>query len=120
MTQLQLKGLEVCNFKCLTDCPVPPGTYADTDCIWDDPLIGMFDRIEYSEFELWRDEHGELACPEPKDPSQTRCPRCFSTKFVIGYPYMECRHCGYSEPLIDFPISHYYHLALTQEFNDNS
>ena len=52
---------------------------------------------------------------EPEDPLQTRCPRCLSTKIDIGYPYIKCLNCEYNEPLIDFPISHYYHLAMLQE-----
>jgi len=104
-----------CNHKCLTECPIP-----GQDCYWDDPLIGMFDLVEYPEFFWWRFERifGDsneflIITPdmmdeyfkEPEDPLQTRCPRCFSTQFIIGYPYMECKNCGYKEPLIDFPMS---------------
>lgn len=117
--QLQLKGLEICNFKCRTECPIPPGRY-QSNCIWDDPLMGMFDLFQYPEHTFWRWDHEELVRPEPVDPLQTRCPRCFSTEFIIGYPYIECKNCGYNEPLIDFPISQYFHLALLQEVRNNS
>ena len=70
--------------------------------------------IEYPEFFWWRIDH--LVQPEPDDPMQYRCPRCFSTKIDVSYPYIQCLHCGYDEPLIDFPISHDFHLAFTKEF----
>lgn len=114
--QLMFPGLEgyICTFKCLTYCPLAPGE----DCLWDDPPIGMFDLVEYPEFFWWRFEQifgvtkeeleitpdvMEEYFKEPEDPLQTRCPRCFSTQVTIGYPYIECRNCGYNEPLIDFP-----------------
>ncbi len=118
--QFQLKGLENCNFKCLTDCPVPPGSYRDSDCIYDDPDPNIFDRVEYPEFFWWRfdqifcDYNGDLLIlpdmmdeyfKEPEDKTQTRCPRCYSAHVDVGYPYIQCSHCGYNEPLIDFPIS---------------
>lgn len=102
------------------------------DCLWDDPDTGMFELVEYPEFFWWRfeqvfgDSHEFLEITpdimdeyfkEPEDPTQTRCPRCLSTQVVIGYPDIECRHCGYNEPLIDFPISLSYHLALEKMFN---
>ena len=120
MTQLQLSGLEKCNFQCLTNCPMAP---LGKDCLWDDPDIGMFDLVEYPEFFFWRIIHTEEECgikhTEPKDPMQTRCPRCLSTEVVIGYPHIECQHCSYNESLIDFPISHYFHSALKKEYGDN-
>ncbi len=112
--QLQLKGLEICNFKCLTRCPLPPGRY-EPNCIWDDPDIGMFDFYQYPEYTFWREDHEELVRPEPIDPMQTRCPRCFSVQVIIGYPYIECKHCGYNQPLVDFPISEYYHLLYKEQ-----
>ena len=113
MVQLQLPGLEKCNFQCLTNCPMEP---LGKDCLWDDPEIGMFDLVEYPEFFFWQWEHKSLVRPEPKDPLKTRCPRCFSTKVTIGYPLIECKNCGWNEALIDFPISHYFHLALLEEY----
>lgn len=101
-----------CSFQCLTNCPLPPGAY-EPNCIWDDPDIG--EPIEYPEHTFWRWDHEELVELEPENPLQTRCPRCFSTRVIIGYPYIECRNCGYNEALMDFPISRYYHLALLQE-----
>ena len=88
---------------------------------------GCWDKVEYPEFFWWRFEQifgGSneflIITPdmmdeyfkEPDDPMQSRCPRCYSTKVSFGYPHIICLHCGYNEPLIDFPISHYYHLAL--------
>ena len=101
--QHTIPGLEdyVCTFQCLTHCPFPSG-----DCPWDDPLIGMFDKVEYPEFFFWRVNH-EDECSikhiEFEDPMQTRCPRCLSLEVVVSYPYIECQHCEYNEPLIDFP-----------------
>lgn len=79
---------------------------------------GVWDKVEYPEFFWWRDDNKKLVRPEPKDPIQSRCPRCYSTKIAIGYPNIKCQNCGLCEPLIDFPISHYYHLASAQEFNE--
>lgn len=100
-SQAVLPGLEgyVCTFECLTHCPLAP----DGGCFWDDPAIGMYDEVEYPEFTWWRILHEELVRPEPEDSTQTRCPRCFSTKVTIGRLYIECRNCGYNEVLIDFP-----------------
>lgn len=118
-----------CFWKCLR-CPFP-----DEDCIWDDPDMGEFDLVEYPKFFDWRfeqvfggsDEFLEITpdlmdeyFKEPKDPLQTRCPRCLSIEVIVGYPYIECQHCGYNEPLIDFPISYSMHLALEKENNDKS
>ena len=91
---------------------------------------GCWERVEYPEFFGWRfnqifgnskefliitpdmmDEYFK----ELEDPTQTRCPRCLSVNVNVGYPYIECQHCGYNEPLIDFPISEYTHLAFLQE-----
>lgn len=33
------------------------------------------------------------------------CPKCGSNRITIGYPDIRCFSCGYSEPLIDFPMS---------------
>jgi len=114
-SQHPLSGFEdyVCTFQCLTHCPFPDG-----DCIWNDPDIGCYDLVEYPEFFQWRfqqifgNSNEPLVItpdmmdeyfPEPKDPTQQRCPRCLSTEVVIGYIYIKCRHCGYNEPLVDFP-----------------
>lgn len=120
-----------CNWKCLTDCPIPDG-----DCYWDDPDIGTFDLVEYPEFFWWRFEQvfGDskeflIITPdmmdeyfkEPDDPITTRCRRCLSAEVIIGYPSMECKNCGYNEPLIDFSMSEDFYLAFEQgEFNDKS
>ena len=124
--QKPLVGLEdyVCTSQCLTHCPFPDG-----DCMWDDPDIGMFDLVVYPEFFCWRfnkifgdsDEFLEITpdmmdkyFKEPDDPMQSRCPRCYSTKIIIGYPDIKCLNCNLEEPLIDFPISYDYHLALKE------
>ena len=102
-TQTVIPGLEgyTCTFECLTHCPLAP----DGGCFWDDPSIGAFDEIEYPEFFWWRENNGKLVRPEPKNPLQTRCPRCLSTKIVVSYLYIECRNCNYNESLMDFPCS---------------
>lgn len=108
--QAPLPGLEdyVCTFKCLTHCPLPPGR----DCIWDDPGAPFngfdddFDALfeaEFPDFSWWREFNEELVRREPKDPTQTRCRRCWSIKVDVGYPYIQCRNCGYNEPLVDYP-----------------
>lgn len=45
-----------------------------------------------------------------------KCPQCGSSRIRIGYPHIECLACGWSEPLIDFPISWDCHRAYCQEF----
>ena len=44
------------------------------------------------------------------------CPRCKSNKVGVGYPDISCPSCGWSEPLIDFPISWGFHRAYCLEF----
>ncbi len=106
---------ESCNFKCLTNCPMEP---LGKDCLWDDPDYPILDDLSLEEcYALWRDFNKSLAQPEPTSPMQTRCPRCFSIQVTIGYPYIECKNCGLNEPLVDFPISRYYHLALQHLFS---
>lgn len=39
----------------------------------------------------------------------SRCPKCGSPGIRLGYPDMYCLRCGWSEPLIDFPISWDWH-----------
>lgn len=73
---------------------------------------GVVDFVVYPEFFWWRENNEAKVQVEPNNPIQTRCPRCFSVRVSTGYPYIKCLHCGYNEPLIDFPISSYYHLAL--------
>ena len=95
---------------------------------------GAWDKVEYPEFFEWRFEQifGDsteflIITPdmmdkyfkEPDNPMQSRCPRCYSTNISFGYPYIQCFNCGYNEPLIDFPISQYTHLALKKEYGDN-
>ena len=97
MTQSVIPGLEgyVCTFECLTHCPLEPGQ----ECYWDDPSYPILDDLSLEEcYALWRDINESLAQPEPGNPMQTRCSRCFSTQVVIGYPYIECKNCGLSEP----------------------
>lgn len=114
----QLHFVELEPFRCFWQCLRCP--FSNEDCLWDDPLIGMFDLVEYPEFFFWRVEHEGLAQPEPDNPMQSRCPRCYSIRIDFDYPYIRCLNCGYNEPLIDFPISYYHHLALEREFNDKS
>ena len=91
---------------------------------------GTWEKVEYPPFFWWRFEQvfGDsnaflIITPdmtdeyfkEPDDPMTSRCPRCYSTNIGFGYPYIQCFNCDYNEPLIDFPISHYYHLAMLQQ-----
>jgi len=81
---------------------------------------GVVDFVVYPEFFEWRfnqifgdSEEFLIITPnmmeeyfkEPEDPLQQRCNRCLSTDIIIGYPDMRCKHCGYTEPRIDFPVS---------------
>lgn len=105
--QKPLPGLEdyVCTFDCLEHCPLA-GNHKhgiDDHCFYWDTIPLYVPEIEYPEFEDWRELHEGLVKPEPTDPLQTRCPRCFSTEVTIGYLYLECRNCDYNEPLRDFP-----------------
>jgi len=54
-----------------------------------------------------------------RDKSQAdsyKCPKCGSPKVRIGYPYIHCYHCGWNEPIVDFPISWDWHRAYCREF----
>ena len=121
MSQLLLPGFEdyVCTFQRLTHCPFPNA------CIWEDPDIGMFERVEYPKHFEWRLEYltevqkrqlmepGSdcmILTPDcldqfyPEPPGNVyRCNRCHSTKVVFGESWVVCRDCKYNEPLIDFP-----------------
>jgi len=44
------------------------------------------------------------------------CPQCHSSRVKIGYPDIECLACGWSEPLIGFPISYDCHRSLCLEY----
>lgn len=94
---------------------------------------GCWVKVKYSSFFWWRfnqifgdsDEFLEITPDmmdeyfrEPEDPLQTRCPRCLSTEVAIGYSYIECKNCGYNEPLIDFPISEDYRRWLEAVKNE--
>jgi hypothetical protein len=50
------------------------------------------------------------------NPGEHRCPKCRSSRVKIGYPNIDCLACGWSEPLIDFPISWDWHRHYRQEF----
>ena len=111
-----------------------PGEVGYFDCevqqVDIDSPDGAWEKVEYPPFFWWRFEQvfGDsnaflIITPdmmdeyfkEPDDPMTSRCPRCYSTNIGFGYPYIQCFNCGYNEPLIDFPISHYYHLAMLQQ-----
>lgn len=113
------------------EVPGEPGYFdKDTQQIDIDSPDGCWVKVKYPEFFWWRFEQifGDsneflIITPdmmdeyfkEPKDPMQTRCPRCYSTEIVVGYPYIQCQNCGYKEPLIDFPIPYSMHLALKEK-----
>ena len=48
--------------------------------------------------------------------SEYRCPKCSSHRVKVSYPDIECLSCGWSEPLIDFPISFNEHRRNCLEF----
>jgi hypothetical protein len=45
-----------------------------------------------------------------------QCPKCKSNRTKIGYPDIQCLACGWSEPLIDFPISWDWHRRYCVEY----
>ena len=47
---------------------------------------------------------------------QYQCPKCKSSRIKIGYPDIQCLACGWSEPLIDFPISWDWHRHYCREY----
>lgn len=78
---------------------------------------GPWDPVVYPEWWAWREERGLPQEPPADLPaSTTRCPRCWSTRVTIGYPVIKCDDCGYTEELIDFPISRSYHRALSIQY----
>ena len=48
--------------------------------------------------------------------SQYQCPQCKSNRVRVCYPDIQCLDCGWSEPLIDFPISWDCHRAYCVEY----
>lgn len=44
------------------------------------------------------------------------CPKCHSLRVKVFYPDIECLDCGWSEPLVDFPVSWNEHRRLCLEF----
>ena len=63
---------------------------------------GDWRRVELAEHELWQQSHKRIMCKEP-GPDVMRCPRCYSLEVEIHSLNIVCSHCGYAEPLIDFP-----------------
>jgi len=47
---------------------------------------------------------------------QYQCPKCKSNRIKIGYPDIQCLACGWTEPLIDFPISWDWHRHYCREY----
>ena len=45
------------------------------------------------------------------------CPHCGSNRVRIGYPECACLSCGWSEPLVDYPVSYREHRSYCREFN---
>ena len=45
-----------------------------------------------------------------------QCPKCKSSKVRERYPNIKCLSCGYSQDLIDFPISWNMHRHYSQEY----
>ena len=46
-----------------------------------------------------------------------KCPHCGSCRVRIDYPECSCLSCGWSEPLLDYPISHREHRVYCRAFN---
>jgi hypothetical protein len=40
---------------------------------------------------------------------RSQCPKCKTARVAKGYPDIKCLACGWSEPLIDFPVSWGWH-----------
>ena len=45
-----------------------------------------------------------------------QCPECRSDKVKARYPELICLTCGFSEVLVDYPISHEHHRALCLDY----
>jgi len=128
--------LDTTNAKCIQlwmEVPGEPGYFeCEVQQVDLDSPDGPWDKVEYPPFFWWRfaqvfgasnefliitpdmmDEYFK----EPEDPMQTRCPRCFSVEFIMGYPYMGCKHCGYEEPLLDFPCSETFYKHYENYYN---
>lgn len=93
---------------------------------------GCWDKVEYPEHFWWRldhlteDQKNQLKepgsdmmiitpdCldqfyPEPDPTGMTyRCNRCLSTDIDWQPEWIVCRHCGWSEPLHDYPMARRY------------
>ena len=93
---------------------------------------GAWDKVQYPEHFWWRldhlteDQKKQLMedgsdvmiitpdCldefyPEPDPTGQTyRCNRCLSTELDWQPEWIVCKHCGWSEPLYDFPVARRY------------
>ena len=44
------------------------------------------------------------------------CSKCHSHRVKVSYPDIECLACGYSEPLVDYPVSWNCHRNYCHEF----
>lgn len=47
---------------------------------------------------------------------ENRCPKCGSTKVLVGYPEITCMACGQRDPLVDYPISYREHGVYYNNF----
>ncbi len=54
--------------------------------------------------------------PESRESQVPRCPKCASRRVGIGYPNIQCLACGWSEPLVDFPVSWDFHRQYCREY----
>jgi hypothetical protein len=48
--------------------------------------------------------------------AQYQCPKCKSNRVKASYPDIKCLACGWSESLIDYPLSFNEHRRLCREF----
>ena len=56
------------------------------------------------------------ALVDSEEGEMNRCPKCGSPRVRIDYPEITCMACGWSEPLIDYPISYREHRVYCNNF----
>ena len=44
------------------------------------------------------------------------CPKCHSLRVKMSYPDIECLTCGFSESLVDYPVSWNFHRYYSWAF----
>ena len=84
---------------------------------YDDPIETQTALYDYtaslSDYAYYRYVHN-ITKTRPAEGNS--CPRCYSKRVKIGYPYIHCSTCKLTEPLIDFPASVSYLTAIREYY----